>query len=248
MDVAVLGGTGTVGREVVARLAERGHRPIVLSRRPTRDGGAEHRPVDLTTGVGVDAALAGVDVLVDVAQGGRDVLVDGLARALGAARAAGVGHVVSLSILGSDRVPLGYYAIKVAQEEGVRSGGVPWSIVRATQFHQLLDAAFAAATRRGVLPLVRVPLQPVDPREVAAVLADRAEAGPSEDVELFAGPQVERVDELARAWARARGVRRLPLRLPAAGKVLRAVRQGELTDEAAPHGTITFAGWLEETT
>ena len=174
------------------------------------------------------------------------MLVDGLRGALAVAALAGVRHVVSLSILGSDRVPLGYYAIKVEQEDVVRSGTVPWSIVRATQFHQLVASAFAASTRRGVLPLLRVPLQPVDPRDVATVVADRVEAGPSSGTEEIAGPQVERLDELARAWAKARGVRRVPLRLPAMGKVLRAVRRGDLTDESAPRGTITFARWLEE--
>ena len=129
----------------------------------------------------------------------------------------------------------------------MRGGPVPWSIVRATQFHQLLAFAFASAARRGVLPLLRVPLQPVDPREVAAAVADRVEAGPSGAVEPFAGPQVERVDRLARAWAKAHGVRRLPVPLPAAGKVLRAVRRGGLTAEDAPRGTITFGAWLEET-
>lgn len=247
MDVAVLGGTGTVGREVVAQLSARGHRPLVLSRRPPRDGEAEHRPVDLSRGEGLDAAMAGVDALVDVVQGGRDVLVAGLRGALAVAALAEVRHVVSLSILGADRVPLGYYGLKVEQEDVVRSGPVPWSIVRATQFHQLLASAFASAARRGVLPLVRVPLQPVDPREVAAVLVDRVEAGPSRTTEAFAGPQVERVDRLARAWAKAHGVRRVPLPLPVAGKVLRAVRRGGLTDEGAPRGTVTFGAWLEET-
>lgn len=196
MDVAVMGGTGTVGREVVSELTSRGHRPIVLSRRPPREGSHEHRPVDLTTGEGLARALGGADTLVDVAQGGRDVLVDGL----------------------------------------------------RGQFHQLLASAFKMAGRAKLLPLLRVPLQPVDPRDVARTLADRVEAGPSSSAEEIAGPRMERMDELARAWARAHGVRRLPLPVPAAGKTLRAVRLGGLTDERALRGTITFADWLEEET
>ncbi|MEA2303487.1 MAG: hypothetical protein QOH43_767 [Solirubrobacteraceae bacterium] len=243
MVIGVLGGTGTVGREVVAELDRRGHAPVVLSRGAPPLG--EHRRVDVTSGEGLADGMAGLDALVDVVNGRRDVLVEGVARALRAARTAGVGHVVSLSILGSDRVPLGYYRAKMAQEAAVRDAGIPWSILRATQFHALLATVFAAGARMGVLPIVRVPVQPVDPREVAAALAGLAQDGPTGAIGELAGPRVERMDDLARAWARARGVRRLPLRVPAVGSALRAVRDGALTDPAAPRGSVSFAAWLE---
>lgn len=245
MVIGVLGGTGQVGREVVRELERRGHEAIALSRKaPHGAGGGEHRAVDVATGEGLDAAVAGLDVVVDVLQGSEKVLVAGLERALAAARRAGARHVVSLSILGADRVPLGYYRTKMAQEAVVRESGVPWTIVRATQFHTMVAAIFAAGARFGVLPAPRVPLQPVDPGEVAVELADRVEAGPDDEVHLFAGPRVERVDELARAWARAKGVRRPAVPLPAVGPTLRAVRAGGLTDPSAARGDRTFADWL----
>jgi uncharacterized protein YbjT (DUF2867 family) len=244
MVIGVLGGTGQVGSELVDELSRRGHGPIALCR--TAQHGGTARCVDVVSGEGLADAVAGLDALVDVLQGGRRVLVDGVRRALAAAREAGVAHVVSLSIVGCDRVPLGYYRVKVEQEAAVREGGVPWSIVRATQFHSLVAETLANAARRGVLPLLRVPLQPLDHRELAPVLADLVEAGPSGATSEFAGPRVERVDELARAWARAQGVRRLPLPIPALGPVLRAVRAGGLTSESAPRGRVTFGEWLEE--
>jgi uncharacterized protein YbjT (DUF2867 family) len=233
--VGVLGGTGGAGTEVVAELRRRGHDAVPLSRATG---------VDVVSGAGVSEAMPGLDALVDALQGDRAVLVDGSGQALTAARAAGVGHVVSLSILGSDRVPMGYYRLKQQQEAVVRAGGVPWSIVRATQFHTLLDFMFGAAARRGVLPLARVPIQPCDVAEAASALADRVEAGPDQAVTLFAGPRIERADQLAKAWAKARGKRRLPLPILPVGRTLGAVRRGGLTDASAPRGTVTFADWL----
>jgi uncharacterized protein YbjT (DUF2867 family) len=242
MVIGVLGGTGQAGAALVDELRRRGHRAIALSRTAPRTG--EHRRVDVVSGEGLAAAMAGLDALADVLQGDRSVLVDGMRRALGAAREAGVAHVVSLSIVGCDRVPLAYYRVKVEQEAVVRESGGPWSIVRATQFHSLVAGTFASAARRGVLPLLRVPLQPLDHRELAPVLADRLEAGPDAAVSELAGPRVERADALAREWAAAKGVRRLPLPVPAIGPVLRAIRAGGLTSPGAPRGRMTFEEWL----
>lgn len=242
--IGVLGGTGQTGREVVGELERRGQRAVVLSRSAPAHG--EHRRADVASGDGLAEAMDGLDALVEVLNGSSRVLVDGVRRALAAARSAGVGHVVSLSVLGSDRVPLGYYRTKVAQEAAVRDSGVPWSVVRATQFHSLLADLFASAARLGVLPLLRVPVQPVDVREVAAALVDRVEAGPGGGVSAFAGPRVERLDRLARAWAASRELRRLPLALPAVGAVLRAVRAGGLTEPGAQHGRMSFEAWLRE--
>ena len=200
----------------------------------------------MASGAGLPGAMTGLDAVVDVLQGPSAVLVDGVRRALAAASAEGVGHVVSLSIVGVDRVHLRYYRAKVAQEAEVRTSGVPWSVVRATQFHSLVAGLFAAGARGGVLPLVRAPIQPVDVRDVAGALVDRVEAGPDGAVSHFGGPRVERLDRLARAWAAAEGVRRLPLPLPlpAAGSMLRAVRDGGLTDPTAARGRVGFHEWL----
>jgi uncharacterized protein YbjT (DUF2867 family) len=243
MVIGVLGGTGQLGGATVAELRRRGHRAVVLSRRPPEDGG-EHRPVDVESGVGLAFAMCGLDAVVETLNGPPGVLVWGTERALAAARVAGVEHVVSLSAAGAGRVPHEYYRAKAEQEAVVRSSGVPWSIVRAAQLHSLLDTVFAAGARRGLLPLLRAPLEPVDRVEVAAALADRVEAGPDEAVTAFAGPHVERLDRLARQWARARGVRRLPVVIPAVTPLLQAVRDGGLIDPAPVRGRVSFADWL----
>src|SRR5580692_950372 len=150
--IAVIGGSGTLGAPLVATLRSRGHDVRALSRR------SAEFPVDLTTGSGLDAALNGCGVVVDAsnnssARGAGAVLVEGSRRLLEAAGSAGVGHLVCISIVGCERAPMGYYKIKTEQERLVSEGAVPWSIVRATQFHELIAWAFGAAARFGVLPL-----------------------------------------------------------------------------------------------
>lgn len=134
MRVAVAGGTGTVGRHVVDVAGERGHEVVVLSR---------SRGVDLVDGTGLDAVLQGSDAVVDVTsvttQSGKksERFFRAVSTALLAAEArVGVRHHVALSIVGIDRAPEGYYAGKVVQEELVTTGPVPWSLPRATQFHE----------------------------------------------------------------------------------------------------------------
>ncbi len=183
MNVAIVGGTGTVGAETARELTARGHDVRVLSR---------HAPdyrVDLKDGSGLTRALAGVEVVVDASQGGREVLVEGTRRLLAAELAAGVRHHVGVSIVGIDRVGGRYYKAKLDQEAEIVRSGIPWTIVRATQFHTLVARTFAASAKVGVLPSVRVPLQPVDPREVGRALADTAEAEPSGRSRSSPGPR-----------------------------------------------------------
>jgi len=234
MIIAIVGGTGTVGAETARELVARGHDVRVLARRAP-----EYR-VDLTTGEGLTRALAGVDVVVDAAQGTRKVLVDGTARLLRAGAAAGVTHHVGVSIVGIDRVGGPYYRAKLAQEAEIRRSGVPWTIVRATQFHTLVARTFAASARLGIVPVVRAPMQPVDPCEVARALADTAEAEPSFAITQFAGPEVVNACELARRWREATGSHALPVRLPAS----RSLRAGGLTNPGAWRGRTTFDAWL----
>jgi uncharacterized protein YbjT (DUF2867 family) len=234
MNVAIVGGTGTVGAEAARTLSSRGHHVRVLSR------GAPEYPVDLTDGTGLMRALEGVDVVVDASQGGRDVLVEGTRRLLAAELAAGVRHHVGVSIVGIDRVRGRYYRTKLEQEAEIVRSGVPWTIVRATQFHQLLDRVFTASARFGLLPAVPMPVQPVDPSEVGRLLADMAETEPSLAILQFAGPEVVGVDQLARCWRESTGSRALPIRVP----VPRSLRQGALTNPVAWRGKVTFDRWL----
>ena len=246
--VAVVGGTGTLGAPVVRELLRRGATVRVLSRNATGvPDGAEHRRVDLSSGEGLAQALAGVDAVVDAANSNKaaeEVLVAGTRRLLEAEAAAGVGHHVVISIIGIDQVPMKYYRVKLAQEETIEAGPVPWSILRASQFHQLADMVFNAAARFGVRPTGAAKIQPIDPAVVAARLADAALAAPAGRLPDIAGPKVQTLSELSRAWATARGKHRLPLRVPSWGKMGKALSGGALCDPAAAATGEDFEEWL----
>ncbi|HEX6689263.1 MAG TPA: NAD(P)H-binding protein, partial [Solirubrobacterales bacterium] len=172
MKIAVVGGTGVLGTALVARLASAGDEVLVLSRGGgDLPAGASHRHIDLTTGEGLDGALAGVEVVFDASnsspRNAGPVLVEGTGRLLRAGAAAGVRHYVGVSIVGCDRVPTAYYKVKVEQEKTIAAGKIPWSLLRATQFHTLIAWAFGQAGRFGVVPTGRARLQPVATTVVA---------------------------------------------------------------------------------
>lgn len=246
--VAVVGGTGTLGAPVVRELLARGAEVRVLSRNVAQvPAGATHHRVDLTSGDGLAQALAGVDAVVDAAnatKGAEEVLVAGTRRLLEAEAAAGVGHHVAISIIGIEEVPMSYYRVKLAQEERVESGPVPFSILRASQFPQLLDQTFAAAARFGIRPTGVAKVQPVSPEVVAARLAEAALGPPAGRLPDLAGPRIQTLSELSRAWATARGKHRLPLRIPAWGKMGKALAAGGLCDPDAATPGEDFEEWL----
>jgi uncharacterized protein YbjT (DUF2867 family) len=248
MTVAVVGGTGTVGSLVVAELLARGERVAVLSRNAAGvPAGAEHRRVDLDSGDGLDLALDGVEAVVDAAnsnKGAKRTLVAGTTRLVEAGARAGVRNQVTISIVGIDRVPMSYYEAKLEQEAALAVGEVPWTLLRATQFHQLLDLAFTAAARFGVRPTGAAKVQPIDPTIVAARLADAALADPAGRLPDIAGPRVQTLSELSAAWASARGKRRLPLRVPAWGKLGKGLAAGALCDERGTTPGEDFEEWL----
>lgn len=248
MTVAVVGGTGTLGALVVAELLARGERVAALSRRGAGvPAGAEHRRVDLTTGEGLDAALDGVSVVIDAANSRKDAeetLVEGTRRLAEAGARAGVVNHATISIVGIDLVPMSYYKTKLAQEEALAAGPAPWTLLRATQFHQLVDSAFASAARFGVRPTGKAKVQPVDPTIVAARLAEAALAAPAGRLPDIGGPRIQTLGELSEAWARARGKRRLPVRVPAWGKIGRSLALGALCDERAATAGEDFQEWL----
>lgn len=239
------GGTGTIGRHVVAALTARGHEVRALSRH------AERYAVDLTTGAGLSAALAGVDVVVDASNASsstadaRATLVDGTRRLLAAEHDAGVRHHVLVSIVGCHDVPMAYYGVKVEQERAVAAGAVPWTVVAATQFHEFVAGTLAGAARRGVVPLLRALVQPVAARDAASAVADAAERQPLRGTTTVAGPEVLDLRDAARAWRAATGSRAVPVRVPLPGKLGRALRAGGLTDPRPDaRGTTTFRDWL----
>jgi uncharacterized protein YbjT (DUF2867 family) len=233
-------------------LAARGDEVLALSRKPPTKlpAGASHRRVDLTSGEGLAEALAGIEVVVDASnsspRNAGPVLVDGTKRLLRAGAQAGVRHHIGVSIVGCDRVPLAYYKVKVAQEQAIAAGEVPWSLLRATQFHALIAWAFGLAARFGIVPSGSARLQPIDPVVVVERVADMAQADPAGRVGDLAGPEVMTLTELARAWRTATGRRALPLRIPMVGAVGRPVREGALCDPGAAAGGPGFERWLAD--
>lgn len=250
MKIAVVGGTGVLGAPIAAGLAAREDDVLILSRKPPREqsAGAAHRSVDLTDGAGLDEALAGVEVVVDASNSNpRDagpVLVEGTRRLLAAAAGAGVRHYAGVSIVGCERVPMPYYKVKAEQEREIAAGEVPWSLLRATQFHQLLDWAFGQAARFRLRPTGKARLQPIAAAVVAECLVEVAHLDPAGRLPEIAGPQVQTLSELSADWRRAKGRAALPVRIPTLGKIGRPVGEGALCNPEAAAGGPSFAQWL----
>ncbi len=214
-------------------------------------GGVRWVVADLTTGKGVAAAVAGADVIVHLASApykGRYTLrveLDGTSTLLAAAREAGVRHLIYTSIVGADRVPWGYFRTKVRAERLVRDGGVPWTIVRATQFHEFVDQALAGMARLGLVVVdPGIPAQPVDVRDLAGHLVALAARGPGGAIEEYGGPGTLTMEAAARAWLRARRLRRPVLRVRVPGALGHAFRAGHLTAKTGPTGGITWEDYL----
>ena len=246
MTVLVTGASGTLGTVLVPRLAKDGHdvRPMSRSARPGWVA------ADLRTGRGLAEAVRDADAIVHLASAPRkprDTDVAGTRRLVTAAGAAGVRHLVYLSINGVDRVPYGYYRAKLAAEEIIRTSGVPFTIVRAAQFHEFTEMLLATFSRLGpVIIDPRFKAQPVALADVADRVAELLADPPEGRTIEYAGPRVIMLDEAARTWLAARGVRRPILRVPIPGRLGRAFRAGGLTTTATPMGTRTWEDYLAE--
>jgi uncharacterized protein YbjT (DUF2867 family) len=234
--ILVTGGTGTLGRHLVPRLLAAGCGVRVLSRDAHEAAdGVEYVTGDLLKDEGIQAAVDGAGIIVHCAGGRKDddVATRNLVRA---ASRAGAPHVVYISVVGADRVPVvsaadramfGYFGFKLAAEKVLAGSGLPWTTLRATQFH---DLSLTVAQQMAKLPVIPVPagvrFQPVDTGEVAARLAELALGAPAGLVPDMAGPQVFSMADLLRGYLKARGKRRplVPLWLP--GQAARAVRAG----------------------
>ncbi|MEW2068976.1 NAD(P)H-binding protein [Streptomyces sp. NPDC007346] len=237
--ILVTGATGTLGRQVAERLRTEGADVRGLSRRsPTY-------AVDLRDGKGLDTAVDGVDAIVHCAtspRGGDDRAAGYL---IDAAKRAGVPHLVHISIVGVDRVPLGYYRVKRRVERMIEGSGIGASIQRATQFHDLVLGIVSGAARLPVLPVpAGVSVQPVDSGEVAGRLAALALGAPAGRVPDLGGPEVRELADLAGAYLRATGRRRrvVPVRL--AGKAYAGYRSGGHLCPDHAVGTVTFEEFL----
>jgi uncharacterized protein YbjT (DUF2867 family) len=252
--ILVTGGTGTLGREVVQQLLEQGSAVRVVSRgeRPALiPPGIEWFQADFATGVDLTAAVTDVDIVIHTASNvgkAKQVDVDGTRALLVAARGAGVQHLVYVSIVGIDRIPLPYYRHKLEAEQLVRDARLPWTILRATQFHQLLDTQLSLANR---LPLMVLPtdlrFQPIDPTEVATRLVQIANVGPQHDVREIGGPEVLTLGELAHTWLTAHGLKRRMVHVPLPGKIAHALRSGFNTCPDHCYGTVRWTDWIPRT-
>lgn len=250
MRILVTGGTGTLGAELVPRLLL-GNEVRVLTRQSMlhTPEGAEYAHGNVLDPASLDRAMAGIDAVVHCATARRNMYeteVTGTANVVDAAGPAGVAHVLYVSIVGVDRNPFRYYGAKLAAESVVRQGDVPWTILRSTQFHDVLDEALHAAAR---VPLVLpVPkgfrFQPISSAEVAERLAMLALGRPVGRAPDIGGPQVREVDDLARAWMAASGKRKPLVRVTLPGKAARAFRQGTVLAPDRAEGRATWEQYL----
>ena len=250
--IVITGASGLLGSHLLRAAAAERHEIRALSR---SGSGTGPRPnvawmrADLTTGEGLEAALPGADVLVHAASAPagdtRRTDVEGTRRLADAARRARIGHLVYVSIVGVDRIPVKYYQHKFAAEQAVRAGGVPWTIVRGTQFHDFMDRLTTQLTR---FPLAVIPVgfkvQPIDPGEFAEALWRVVDTGPVQGIVEVGGPAVLSWRELVSSWMHARGMRKPMLPLPIPGRVAAALRRGDGTTPAHAVGTTTWEAWL----
>ncbi|MGJ6969115.1 SDR family oxidoreductase [Streptosporangium sp. G11] len=247
-SILLTGGTGTLGRLVLPLLRDAGCDVRVLSRRD-RDSldGVEYMSGDLLKGEGIEPAVDGAEIILHLAGStkGDTEATENLVRAASRAR---VRHLLYISVIGADRIPLSWFSSKLGAERTVAGSGLPWTTLRAAQFH---DLTFKTVRAMAKLPVIPVPggmrFQPVDARDVAARLVELTLGKPAGLVPDLAGPRVYGMAELTRGYLRARGKRRLmmPVRMP--GKAGRAYRAGEnLSLERAATGERTWEDFLSE--
>jgi uncharacterized protein YbjT (DUF2867 family) len=244
MKIIVIGGSGLIGKKVVTNLRQRGHEVVVAS--PSSG-------VNTVTGEGLAQALAGAQVVVDVANApswednavlaffetsGRNLLA--------AEAAAGVGHHVALSVVGTERLlASGYFRAKMAQEKLIKASPIPYTIVRATQFFEFASGIAQSATEGQTVGLPPVLMQPIAADDVAAVVADVALAEPLNGTFELAGPEPIRQDDLVRQFLKATRDARTVVTDASATYYGINVNDQSLTPGENPRlGTTRFSDWL----
>ncbi|MGN6474107.1 MAG: SDR family oxidoreductase [Mycobacteriales bacterium] len=243
MRAVVVGGSGVVGRHVVDALRAAGHEPVVAAR---------STGVDVTSGAGLDGALAGAQLLIDVSN------VAAISRSaserffraattnlVDAGTKAGIEHFVVLSIVGCDRVDLGYDMGKRVQETIALEAGLPTSVLRATQFHEFPAQLLERAPGGPLVAVPRMRSQPIAAREAAQALVEVALGPPAGLAGDVAGPEVHDMPDLVRLVLRSRGSRRMVVPVRAPGAMGKALASGGLLPQGdSRRGRQTFAEWL----
>ena len=243
MKIVVIGGTGLIGSKVVEKLKQRGHEVIAA---------APNAGVNTITGEGLKEAMAGAQVVIDLANSpsfedkavleffetsGRNLLAG--------EAAAGVGHHVALSIVAIDRTDNGYFRAKAAQEKLIEASGVPYTIVRATQFMEFLGGIADSSTDGNTVRLPPVQFQPIAADDVAADVADAALAGPRNGIVEIAGPERAPFNEIVARYLKAIGDRREVVSDPDAPYWGGRVEEYSLVPLGEAHlGRISFDEWL----
>lgn len=243
MKIVVIGGTGLIGSKLVTKLREHGHEAVAAS----PDTG-----VDTLTGKGLDKALDGASTVVDVsnspsfeAAAVMDFFHISTRNLLAAEAAAGVGHHVALSVVGTERLPeSGYFQAKIAQEKQIEGGSIPYSIVHATQFFEFVPAIADSATRDGTVHMAAVAFQPIAGDEVAQQVGRVAVGSPLNGRVEIAGPERYRMDEFFREALAARNDPREVVTDPHARYFGAELGERSLVpDDGAVLGQIRYRDW-----
>ncbi|MFI8238452.1 SDR family oxidoreductase [Streptomyces sp. NPDC085866] len=241
MKIAVIGGTGLIGSQVVKNLKAAGHEAVPHSK---------SSGVDVISGQGVEEAVAGADVAVNLTnsptfdEASLAFFQTSMDNLLAAARKGGVGHFVILSIVGADQVPeLDYYRAKVLQEKLLANASVPYSIVRATQFMEFMDAVLSWTADGDTVRLPATPIQPIAAKDVAREVAQVAAGAPVNGIRNIGGPDIFTLDELGRITLSHQGDSRTVVTDPTAG-MFAVVKGDVLTDKNAHLAPTRYADWL----
>jgi uncharacterized protein YbjT (DUF2867 family) len=244
MKLVVIGGTGLVGSQVVKKLTAAGHEAVPA---------APDTGVDLITGKGLDQALAGADVVINVANSptfdaaSLDFFRTSMSNLLAAGERAGVRHQVILSIVGVDQVPgLDYYRAKALQEDLLRHGPTPYSIVRATQFFEFIEPTMSMTSDASIVRLPATRVQPIATADVVDAVVEVATGAPLDGIRNVAGPDVFRLDELGRVTLAAHHDGRKVITDDQAG-MFAAVTGNVLTADPGAHLAPThYQDWIQK--
>jgi len=243
MNIVILGGTGLIGSKVTRLLKERGQDVLAASA----------KTVDLLTGRGLSEVLQGAQIVVDLTNSpsfADDAVMNFFqtsARNLFPAEtAAGIQHHIALSIVGANRMGnVGYMRAKVAQEEAIKAAGIPYTIVRATQFFEFIGSLADAGTEGQIARLSNVLMQPIAADDIAAAVADIALQAPTNGTIHVAGPERRTLDDLARELLKAKHDPRQVVTDPSLGYFGGQIPDGALVpDGAAMLGKMRFSEWL----
>jgi uncharacterized protein YbjT (DUF2867 family) len=249
--ILVTGGSGGLGSELTPRLVSAGYQVRVMSRAARKVDNfpdVEWAQADLETQVGLAEAVQDIDIIVNAASSTYQADVVGTGKLLEYARTAGASHAIHVSIVGIDRMTAyPYYAQKVAAEQMIRQSGIPWTIVRITQFHSLIENRYLAGESNRIaiaLPTDYV-FQTIDTGEAAQSLVEAAGRNPMGELLDVGGPEVLRLGEMAQTWVNVQGLQHRVVHQDSTDVIAEERRAGYSTCQDHRYGRITWTQWVE---